>query len=446
MVNNAQNQGEDDMDFLGHMMATKGTDWQPLSEDNWAQEMDQIPLFMSNKTSPADMKDNPQLQAFQQLMSDDLIEGETVQEVVERWKVSGNEIFVEAKKEFKQKNVDASKYRQYLTVALEKYGKGIALLERDDNRKQVDILLTMQIYSNRAAVHLELQNYKSCILDSGVVIKTGQSAATSSQICEKQQLDNSLLKACYRYSKATLALQKFEESKQCILFALSLVNESQRRDFTALMQEADKQYNRYTLEQQSKLQKSEALQQKQNQILEAFRGKKINLQNAQWLRQQLCSTELGPQTLSTALFTLPAGFDYKPDVCSEVDLNQCSLMLPIIIVYPLPSRFDVLQCVDEQTRWVDLLEEVLADRDDFDFEGSSAYKPQSVSLYVPLDAQYDRVMWSEVSTGESVLNACQRKRFTYPEDGVLRIWLLPALDSQYGDQTQEWLKSYQAPN
>lgn len=55
---------------------------------------------------------------------------------------------------------------------------------------------------------------------------------------------------------------------------------------------------------------------------------------------------------------------------------------------------------------MDLLEEVLADRDDFDFEGSSAYKPQSVSLYVPLDTKYDRVMWSEVSSGESVLNAC----------------------------------------
>lgn len=57
----------------------RGVDWQPLSEENWEKELEQVPLFMSTAPTEKDIESNETLQAIQSLIYDGTPEGLSIQ-------------------------------------------------------------------------------------------------------------------------------------------------------------------------------------------------------------------------------------------------------------------------------------------------------------------------------------------------------------------------------
>lgn len=136
---------------------------------------DSTPLFMSNL--PENHDENPALAALQSLVySDDPVE------TASNFKNQGNDWYT-------TRPATKSTKRQALTY----YTKGIAVASTDSD-------LNATLYSNRAAVHLDLQNYASALSD-----------------CKQALLLNpKLVKAWYRAGKACIAIEKPEQALDCI--------------------------------------------------------------------------------------------------------------------------------------------------------------------------------------------------------------------------------------
>ena len=77
---NHQSDDDDHENAYGPLMAAMSqrqqqSDWQPFSEDNWEQEMEQIPLFMKSMVPASASASNPAMEAIQSLVYDGTPEG-----------------------------------------------------------------------------------------------------------------------------------------------------------------------------------------------------------------------------------------------------------------------------------------------------------------------------------------------------------------------------------
>lgn len=175
----------DDEDFIVTAFTRSNTVSRPSyafqDPQNIAQEMSQIPLFMTEL--PENAEDNIQLQALQQL----LYEG-TPEEVANNFREQGNERYGEAIKERETKRRSV-----LFRDAIMFYGKG---LDQDDITDELSIALLL----NRAAANMSLQNYglvkKDCL-----------------RVLEK---DVGNAKARMRLVNAYLSLGQLEEAEECL--------------------------------------------------------------------------------------------------------------------------------------------------------------------------------------------------------------------------------------
>jgi tetratricopeptide (TPR) repeat protein len=140
------------------------------------KELDKVPLFMTEMPE----EENESLAALQSLIYDGPPE-----EVAENFKNQGNDCFKVGKSQYK----DAI---SYYTKALETNCK--------DN-KIIEACLT-----NRAAVNLELGNYRQVLIDCSKALK----------------LNPKNIKAYYRSAKALYALDKIEEAIDCCEHGLAV--------------------------------------------------------------------------------------------------------------------------------------------------------------------------------------------------------------------------------
>jgi tetratricopeptide (TPR) repeat protein len=145
-------------------------------------DLNKVPLFMTT------LEDNDELEAMKALA----YEG-TPLEVASGFKERGNECFKtkgwKDAKEFYGKGV------QILLLEVRKRQKGEGgAVEENEVREEVSVLEACLI--NRAACHLELKNYRSCVMDCGSAIR----------------INGKNIKAFYRSAKALLALDKIAEA------------------------------------------------------------------------------------------------------------------------------------------------------------------------------------------------------------------------------------------
>jgi tetratricopeptide (TPR) repeat protein len=155
---------------------------QGKSVEEMQAAFDSTPLFM-NSISPTDVEDNDALQALQSLIYSD-----NPTETATNFKNQGNEWFAQlpaSKKNFKE--------------TLTYYTRGLAAA-------CPDTALNALLYSNRAAVHLRLENYGSALRDckSALLIEPG------------------LEKVWFRAAKACLKTVKIVEAQDCIQRGLAV--------------------------------------------------------------------------------------------------------------------------------------------------------------------------------------------------------------------------------
>jgi tetratricopeptide (TPR) repeat protein len=158
--------------------------------DEKLKDLNESPLFMT------ELVENDDLEALKALAYDG-----TPLEVAAGFKERGNESFQE--KGWKDAKEFYSKAINVLLLEVRKRQKG-EIKKGGDEKEEIKVLEASLV--NRAASHLELKNYRSCIQDCGSAIR----------------INNRNVKAYYRSSKALLALEKMAEADDACARGLAI--------------------------------------------------------------------------------------------------------------------------------------------------------------------------------------------------------------------------------
>lgn len=259
------------------------------------EQLNETPFFM--KELPQNYEDNVKLQALQALLYDG-----TPEENAANFKDQGNEAFKSGRAGYKD--------------ALIFYTKGI-------DQRPNDALLMAQLYNNRAAVQLAIKNYGYAVKDAALSIS----------------YDQSNVKAFWRASKASLALEKCAEAETFCKKGLELFPEN--TDLASLLNEIQATRVRLDLERAR---------------IEAGKAEALKLQKA--MRQRGVMHHVDSEKF--ALIELGPGIFGSDAPRAKVDPKTDRLMLPLVFLYPPLSQFDFIQSASEDTCLLDHLTEMFA--------------------------------------------------------------------------------------
>ncbi|CAK7893219.1 hsp70/Hsp90 co-chaperone Cns1p [[Candida] anglica] len=263
------------------------------SADEVMKELNRLPFFMTElDETDGEGGENLGVEALKSLAYD----GEP-DEIATNFKNQGNEAF---------------KQKQYKT-AITFYTKGI----------EVDCgvdAISAALHLNRAACHLEVKNYRSCIEDCKKVLL----------------LDEKSVKACYRSGRAFFAIAKYEEARGILQYGLTLDPENKPIQETLVKVEA----------KEKALAEAAAKREREEKEKEM---KQTILVNAIKLRHfTLVKTARPAELLEDAKIHLEDPLDH-----------ESQLIFPAMVVYPTLDEFDYVAEISELTTPIELLEIVL---------------------------------------------------------------------------------------
>uniref|UniRef100_A0A060T501 ARAD1C07436p n=1 Tax=Blastobotrys adeninivorans TaxID=409370 RepID=A0A060T501_BLAAD len=171
-------------------------------------------------------------------------------------------------------------------------------------------------YNNRAACNLELKNYRRCINDCKQAL----------------MLDGSNVKALYRSAKAYKAIDSLDEARDCLVYGLTI--DSENGPLKSLLKEVELRA--------ADLKKLEEMRRaKEEHKLAKQRALNLAVESRGW---SFMATD-SPRDHSEML-----------EIKLDEETNHLStLLIPVIILYPLERESDIIQSQPED---VDLLETV----------------------------------------------------------------------------------------
>ncbi|KAI8610121.1 hypothetical protein BC830DRAFT_1147274 [Chytriomyces sp. MP71] len=309
------------LDMLGPMPL--GPDRRPVASID--EVLKSTPLFMQSLGDAE--PDNDTLNALQSLLYDG-----TPEETALNFKEQGNEAFQNGKKGYK--------------TAVEYYSKGIAA-------KCDDAELNSVLYSNRAAVNLELGNFRRVLNDCSEAIK----------------LNPKNVKAFYRSTKALLSLDRIIEARDSCKMGLELDPK-----------------NTTLLDIQTKIES-------RHQVLEKSRLAVLERERAKREEEQALQTALharGVVNLSTLKKLDQTDYEdtkqltHKGFIATHtpiLDASTLTVSYPVLFLYPEHTLSDLISAFHEQDAFADHLAEMFGagNRPAWDTVGN--YTPEALEVY-----------------------------------------------------------------
>ncbi|KHJ32795.1 putative tpr repeat protein [Erysiphe necator] len=293
-------------------------------------DLNKMPLFMTT------IEENDDVEALRALA----YEG-TPLEVASGFKENGNECF--SKKKWKDAKIFYGKAIDVLLVEQRKrQGDNIesslasSQIERE---KQQETLLLEICLVNRAACHLELQNYRSTIQDCGKALQTNPRN----------------IKAYYRSSKALLALGRVTEAKDACECGLSIDtdNKSLCSLITAITQQ------------------SSNIAKKEKERCERVERERIE---AKTLKAALAARDIIICKTGQSLDMDGERIKLVPDPLDP----SSTLSFPTLFLYPISLQSDFIREFNEKECISDHLEYILP----LPWDSECIYTPTSVDCYV----------------------------------------------------------------
>jgi hypothetical protein len=288
-------------------------------------DLNKMPLFMTS------LEESDDLEALKALA----YEG-TPLEVASGFKERGNESFKE--KGWK----DAKEY----------YGKGIQVLlaevrkrqegehtaaDKEETKKEVSVLEACLV--NRAACHLELKNFRSCVMDCG----------------SARKINSGNIKAYYRSAKALLALDRIAEADDACARGLELDSENK------------------------------ALQGVANEIIkknEKIADKKRKEAEREMRRRKEVATlkaALKARNIKTRKTAQPPEMeDAKVELTPDPVDPSSTLSFPTVLLYPLALESDFIKAFNEMQTLGDHLAYILP----LPWDKKGEYTPTGVECYM----------------------------------------------------------------
>ncbi|RIB16624.1 hypothetical protein C2G38_2189450 [Gigaspora rosea] len=275
------------------------------SGEDILKQMNKVPLFMTEMPE----EENEALAALQSLLYDGPPE-----EIAENFKNQGNESFKAGKSQYQ----DAI---NYYTKALE--------TNCQDN-KIIEACLT-----NRAAVNLELQNYRKVLTDCAKAI----------------QLNPQNIKAFYRSAKALNALDKIDQALDCCEHGLGI--EPNNLVLQQLKETCIKRQE--ILNQKAKI--KEERERKEREKQEALK-KAIKMRNIKM--ETTSNTPISPHSV-------------------HLDSEIQQLIWPVVFLYPEYKESDFIEAFNEENTFLDHLEVIFEQPAPWDIERK--YTSNNIQIY-----------------------------------------------------------------
>ncbi|KAJ3116618.1 hypothetical protein HK100_001012 [Physocladia obscura] len=341
------------------------------------------PLFM-NQLSDAD-PDNDTLTAIQSLIYDG-----TPEEMAGNFKDQGNEAFQSGNKKL-------------YPSAIEHYSKGIAA-------KANDPLLNSILYSNRAAVNLELENYRKVLNDCKEAIK----------------LNPQNVKAFYRSAKALLFLERIYEARDCCKLGLQL--EPQNKALLDLRKKVEDKNSALEKAKLASENRARVAKEKEKRLWITIKSRGVTTVN----------TLIDDTTKLTHEAFLHT---HKPTLNESTN----ELTYPVLFLYPEHTLSDIISEFNEHDSLSDHIALMFGpeNRPLWD-AANNAYKPENIEVYFEtrpdLDAAARGLDYKEIRDGKRKLMKvdaeCSLADILATEgfrlvDGVANFFLLSKASAQF---------------
>lgn len=361
-----------------------------MSQDNWEEEIEQIPLFMTKAPTAEQVASNPQLQMIQQIIEEE----STPESRAIYSKDHGNEIFMKAKKAKTNVRVRNQEFHK----AMKLYDEGLE--EMCDNAK-----LNAILHCNRAAINLLLGNSRKVITDCAEAIK----------------LDKSNVKAYFRAASACSKLENYSEAIEWADKGLSI--DPANKTLVDARTKANKAKGAIDKAARKKAQMKKKAEKAAKELSTAIAARGIQLKEG-------IETEMKQHDARKGVVDTVSG--------GEVFLDSDGMLhWPMAFLYPEHKQTDFIKDFNEGTMFQDHLEMMFAERVPWDSDGK--YRPGSLSLYY--ETQKDakkRTTVVEVDPGSVLLDVMIDKRYCV-EDMTPAIFILSKgspFEKQFFERTQ----------
>ncbi|KAL9601656.1 MAG: hypothetical protein Q9219_002376 [cf. Caloplaca sp. 3 TL-2023] len=363
------------------------------STDEVVRMMKKMPLFMTDleeSQDGEDPEDNIQLEALRALQH----EG-TRAEIALGFKERGNEMVSEKRwkdaKEFYTKGIRA------LKTPLKPPGSQTTTTNSDETETSKEKQIEEACYVNRALCNLELQNYRSTLLDTSHTL----------------HLSPSSTKALYRSALALLHLSRPTPALDACTRGLALTNPSPTS--TSTSKRLSTEYTAFLALRTRILTLKTALEKKAAADLAAAdrRNKEQTTLNAALLARGI---KIRMTKEGKGVDTEDAIIKLAPDPLSPTS----ELYFPVLVLYPVHGRSDFVKAVAETERWGDVLGMVM--EGGLPWEGGEEY----VGGGGGVECFMETVEGGMIKVGHKVrLLDCLQGGKVEVLDGIVRVYVVP---------------------
>eukprot|EP01147_Barroeca_monosierra_P005463 gene5463-7165_t len=336
------------------------------TEDNFEEEMEKHPFFMTKEPSPEEFATNPHLAALQEMFAE-----LTPVERVEHHKSHGNEAYKKAQ-EYKSKN--KKMFETHLKEAIHCYTEGLKEICGDE---KIEALLL----SNRAMCQILLRNNRSALTDC--------------KLCIRYSPSN--VKAHYR---AALACHNMTRFTECIEWCdLALVLDTCNSEVSALRQKAVKDKAAKDKAERAAAVKARRKQREQDRVSEAINERGIRIAPASAIKSSGSNSGIDSihdyyddDDWSDSADNQKHGnnrrlpndvYSLLPSQTSGAKLEEGTLHWPVLLVYPEHAQTDFIQEFEETCLFQDHLEVMFPDvpEQTVPWDSNNTYKWPRLSVY-----------------------------------------------------------------
>jgi hypothetical protein len=303
-----------EMDTLIDRLKAGPSKFDDLSDKERIDSVLNHPLFMDSIHEEDMEKDT--LTAIQSLV----FEG-TREEKAENFKINGNSCFALGKLKYKD--------------AISFYTQGITSNSTDQNTNSI-------LHSNRAAVNLELGNFRSVLYDCGRAIK----------------LNPNNMKAYFRSMKALLALDRIEEGIDCVQVASKIENKPEFQEMLSNLQTRKLTLDQLAIKEKKKTEKREF---NENEL-------KKTLLSRGYLQVEL--TDDNDEKLQ---------LQHPEAKLNKIELINFELSFPVAFLYPEFNQSDFISQFLEDDSFYNHFENMFSTKMEWDLEFN--YNPQNIDWY-----------------------------------------------------------------
>ncbi|XP_015232135.1 PREDICTED: tetratricopeptide repeat protein 4 [Cyprinodon variegatus] len=360
----AQDDSDDGMDaFMDKFKSQRYKN--ALSENNWEEEFNKIPMFMKTAPEEIDPKKYPELACLQSIIHD---EDRTPEEQAKSLKDEGNSYFKE------------KKYKHAVVAYT------AALKKKCGDQEFNAVLLT-----NRAASHFHLGNMRSALNDAAAAKK----------------LKPDHLKALIRGAQCCLELRNFPDAIQwCDEGLKSHPTDNKLRELRAT---ADKQKRAAERDARKAKAKEKKLTGEKEALLSAIKDRGIKLYQPMSSAPEGSGSEGEDESPSAGIAQLSLDSLSSLEVTgAQVSLDeQGSLHWPVLFLYPEHQQSDFISAFCENNSFRDHLS-VMFGEELPPWDTDKKYHPQNLQLYFE-DEEKETLY--QVDPDSSLLNILQHKRF-----------------------------------